>query len=350
MKPLTKKRSSSEDFFLLLKGIAMGAANKVPGVSGGIVALVGGFYEELIFSFQRLNLKALKLLVSGRFKSFWIYINGRFLIILFGGVIMSYFSVSLLLDYALKSNEAMVLGAFFGMIIASLFLIIKQVNFWEKTTVLILSIGLILGLTISYARPISENDQLLFVFFCGIISVSGMTIPGLSGSFLLLVLGNYNLLLVDSVNAVFKILTNILIGNFEPLNDPILGRLVIIMLVFGLGSVLGLILFSNVIKWVLKIYPKHTLAAIIGFITGTLRLVWPWKTKIFSYDEHGKMIKNSVGNPEVASYKYTFPDLSTLEAYGVITAILVGVGLLFLIDYYDKKRNDKEIRASRKEY
>ncbi|MDA9365371.1 DUF368 domain-containing protein, partial [Flavobacteriaceae bacterium] len=176
MKPLTKKRSSSEAFFLLLKGIAMGAANKVPGVSGGIVALVGGFYEELIFSFQRLNLKALKLLVSGRFKSFWIYINGRFLIILFGGVIMSYFSVSLLLDYALKSNESMVLGAFFGMIIASLFLIIKQVKFWEKTTVLILSIGLILGLTISYARPISENDQLLFVFFCGIISVSGMTI------------------------------------------------------------------------------------------------------------------------------------------------------------------------------
>jgi len=132
MKSLTKKRTFSETFFLLFKGIAMGAANKVPGVSGGIVALVGGFYEELIFSFQRLNLKALKLLLSGRFKSFWEYVNGRFLITLFGGVVISFFSISLLLDYALSKNEALVMGAFLGMIIASLYLLLNKLRIGEN--------------------------------------------------------------------------------------------------------------------------------------------------------------------------------------------------------------------------
>ena len=347
MKSLTKKRTSIEAFFLILKGIAMGAANKVPGVSGGIVALVGGFYEELIFSFQRLNLNAFRLLITGRFRSFWNYVNGAFLTTLFGGVIISYFSVSLLLDYALNKNESIVMGAFLGMILASLVLVIKQVDHWERSTISILILGLVLGLSLSFARPISENDQLYFVFFCGIISVSGMTIPGLSGSFLLLILGNYNLLLVDAVNALFKVLYNLLIGNFELFNDPILQRLLIIMAVFGLGSILGLILFSNMIKWVLKAYPKYTLAAIIGFITGTLRLVWPWKLKVFNYDDQGQIITNSVGNPKVINYRYDFPDFSNLETYAVIIALIFGATLLFAIDNYDKKKNNEAIRPGR---
>jgi uncharacterized membrane protein len=251
------------------------------------------------------------------------------------------------LDYALNKNESIVMGAFLGMILASLVLVIKQVDHWERSTVSILILGLVLGLSLSFARPISENDQLYFVFFCGIISVSGMTIPGLSGSFLLLILGNYNLLLVDAVNALFKVLSNLLIGNFELLNDPILQRLLIIMAVFGLGSILGLILFSNIIKWVLKAYPKYTLAAIIGFITGTLRLVWPWKLKVFNYDDQGQIITNSVGNPEVINYRYDFPDFSNLETYAVIVALIFGATLLFAIDNYDKKKNNEAIRPGR---
>ena len=127
------------DYLIItLKGIAMGAADVVPGVSGGIVALIGGFYEELIFSFQRLNGKALKLLFMGRFNSFSIYINGQFLCCLFGGVMISYFSVSLMLDYAMKKNEAIVFGVFFGMIIASLVLIIKQIHTWSNKIIILL--------------------------------------------------------------------------------------------------------------------------------------------------------------------------------------------------------------------
>ena len=338
MKTFQKKRSPWEAFFLILKGIAMGAANKVPGVSGGIVALVGGFYEELIFSFQRLNFVALKFLFTGRLKSFWNYANASFLCLLFGGVIISYFSVSLFLDFALEQNEKVVIGAFLGMILASLCLVIKQVPYWNKNLLVFLILGFVAGLSLSLAKPIAENDNLLFVFFCGMISVSGMTIPGLSGSFLLLILGNYNLLLVDAVNALFKLITSTLVWDFQFIDDPVISRLLLIMAVFAFGSLAGLILFSNLIKLVLERHPNFTLVSIIGFITGTLRLVFPWKEKQYRYNDQGELVTNSVGTPELLNYHYYVPDFSQIDTYVVILAFLLGATLLFLLDYYDRKR------------
>lgn len=338
MNSTPRKQATYAGLILILKGIAMGAANKVPGVSGGIVALVGGFYETLIHSFQHLNGKALKLLLSGRFKSFWSYINGRFLCFLFGGVIISYFSVSLLLDYLLNHYETLVLGSFFGMIIASLYLIFTQIKNWNIASIIALLSGFSLGLFLSFARPIAENDHLFFVFFCGIISVSGMTIPGLSGSFLLLILGNYNLLLVDAVNALFSVLSQGIFFNFDALSDPVTQRLLIVMGIFALGSISGLVMFSNLLKWVLKKFPKQTLATIIGFISGTLMLVYPWKNKIYLYTKEGKLKLNAVGNPEFLNYNYYLPNFKDLETYGVLLTILLGASILFLLDYYDKKR------------
>lgn len=339
MRNFQKERTLWDGFFLVIKGIAMGAANKVPGVSGGIVALVGGFYEELIFSFQKLNFTALKLLFSGRFKSFWNYINASFLGLLFGGVIFSYFSVSLLLDFALRQNEALVMGVFLGMIIASVYLVSRQISGWNSKLILFLLLGIGCGLSLSLAKPMAENDQLLFVFFCGIISVSGMTIPGLSGSFLLLVLGNYNLLLVDAVNALFQLSSSLLIGDFTVLNNPITNRLLIILVVFSSGSIIGLVLFSNLIKLVLEKYPRPTLALIIGFIVGTLRLVYPWKEKEFLTDQQGRIITNSVGTPELLNYSYYLPDWNAIQTYIVILGFILGAALLFILDYYDKKRS-----------
>ena len=338
MKTLQKKRTIWESLFLIFKGIAMGAANKVPGVSGGIVALVGGFYQELILSFRHLNFIALKLLITGRLKSFWNYTNASFLCLLFGGVLFSYFSVSLFLDYALEQNEAVVLGAFLGMIVASLYLVILQVPQWNSKLLVILILSFIVGLGISLAKPIAENDHLLFVFFCGMISVSGMTIPGLSGSFLLLVLGNYKLLLVDAVNALFKVLSGLLIFDFQALQDPLTSRLLLIMIVFASGSLSGLILFSNLIKWVLEKYPNYTLVSIIGFIAGTIQLVYPWKEKQYIYDANGKLLTNSLGTPEFSSYHYYLPKFEEFNTYAVLLAFLIGAALLFLLDYYDKRK------------
>ena len=338
MRSFQKERTFWGAFYLVIKGIAMGAANKVPGVSGGIVALVGGFYEELIFSFQKLNFTALRLLVTGRFKAFWNYINASFLSLLFGGVIISYFSISLFLDYALRQNESLVMGVFLGMIIASVYLVSKEIPSWNSKLILFLLLGVGCGLSLSLAKPMAENDQLLFVFFCGIISVSGMTIPGLSGSFLLLVLGNYNLLLVDAVNALFQFTASLLVGDFSLLNDPITSRLILVLVVFSSGSITGLVLFSNVIKLVLEKYPRHTLALIIGFILGTLRLVYPWKEKEYLINNQGDVITNTVGTPELLSYNYYFPEWNEIQTYIVILGFIAGAALLFLLNYYDKKR------------
>lgn len=338
MKPTANKPDLYDNFFLILKGIAMGAANKVPGVSGGIVALVGGFYQKLIYSFQHLNGKALKLLFKRRYTSFWNYVNGRFLCLLFGGVIISYFSVSLLLDYLLSKYETLVLGCFFGMILASLYLIFKEVKIWKRSSITLLFVGFSLGLSLALARPVAENDHLLFVFFCGIISVSGMTIPGLSGSFLLLILGNYNLLLVDAVNALFLVLSEAILLDFDSLSDPIIQRLLLIMTVFTTGSISGLILLSNILKWVLNKFPKQTLATIIGFISGTLMLVYPWKNKVYLYKEDGTPIVNAVGNPEFSKYNYYLPNFKDLETFTVLLTIILGAAILFALDYYDKKR------------
>ena len=339
MKPNSKTHSYYKDFLLVLNGIAMGAANKVPGVSGGIVALVGGFYDTLISSFQRFNVNAVKLLFNKRFQSFWRYINGRFLCLLFSGVIISYFSVSLILDYLLNHYETFVLGGFFGMILASLCLIFTKVKVWGNSTKMLFLLGLFLGLFLSYASPVEENDNLYFVFLCGIISVSGMTIPGLSGSFLLLILGNYNLLLVDAVNALFLVISNGIFLNFDNLSDPIIQRLLVIIGVFTLGSLSGLILFSNILKWVLEKFPKHTVATILGFISGTLILVYPWRTKAYLYNANERLILNDLGNPKFSNYNYYLPDFTDFETYGVLLTMILGVSVLFILDYYDKKRS-----------
>jgi len=337
MKSYLKKKSIYQDFLLVLKGIAMGAANKVPGVSGGIVALVGGFYEPLIYSFQHFNLKAIKLLLNKRFKSFWYYINGRFLCLIFSGVIISYFSVSLLLDYLLFHYEILVIGCFFGMILASLYLIFIKVQIWRKSEIIFLLLGLFLGLSISLARPIEENDQLFFIFFCGIISVSGMTIPGLSGSFLLLILGNYNLLLVDAVNVLFLVLSKLLFLDYGSFSDPIIQRYLLIIVIFTLGSISGLILFSNLLKWVLKKYPTQTLANIIGFISGTIILVYPWKTKSYIYNNDGSLVINTLGNPKFSNYNYYTPNIEYFETYTVLLSIIFGISSLLILNYYGKR-------------
>ena len=176
----------------------MGAANKVPGVSGGIVAFVMGFYEAFIYSLQKFNMNAVKLIFSGRFISFYNYVNGRFLSLLFLGMIISYFSISKLLDYLIERHELYVWSVFFGMILGSILYIYKDYKSWNTKTIVSALVGIAIGLSISFLSPATKNDNLWFVFFCGMISVTGMTLPGFSGSFILILLGNYVLLLVDS--------------------------------------------------------------------------------------------------------------------------------------------------------
>jgi len=327
-----KKRVS-----LFLKGLAMGAANKVPGVSGGAVSYVLGFYEQLIYSFKKINIKAFKLLINGRFKSFYSYTNGQFLLLIMSGSIFSYFSISLVLDYFLQHYELYVWSWFFGMILGSVYYISKDFGTWTKTTLIFLLIGVFLGLAISFLTPAKENDNLWFVFLCVIIGVSGMTLPGLSGSFILILLGNYVLLLVDSVNALLQIIFSVFTRDFEVFSDVIKMRYLKIITVFTAGSAFGLVTISHILGYVLKHYNKIVNAIIIGFIAGSLGIVWPWKKTIYVF-ENGQFLIDHNGNKIIQNYERFFPEIFSLETLSAIFFILIGFGLILFFDYYDRKR------------
>lgn len=329
-------RTFKDRVFLVIKGLAMGAANKVPGVSGGVVAFVAGFYQEFIYSLQRINKTAFKLLFNGRFKSFYRYINGKFLSLLFLGMIVSYFSVSKILDYLIAHYELFVWSTFFGMILGSIYYISKDFGEWNRKTITALIIGAMIGISISFLDPATENDNLLFVFFCGIISVSGMTLPGFSGSFILIILGNYVLLLVDSVNALNDTIFDIFSGNFEFIHNAARIRMLKVLAMFTLGSVTGLVTFSHILNYILHHYKNITLATIVGFIVGSLGVVWPWKKTIYKQDLDGTHILDSTGRQIIENYERFFPEFNA-QTYIAIAYIALGILIVLGLEWYGQR-------------
>jgi uncharacterized membrane protein len=318
----------------------MGLANKIPGVSGGVVAFVAGFYEEFIYSFKRVNKVAFKLLINGRFYSCYRYINGRFLFLLILGMIISFFSISKILDLLLVHYETQVWASFFGMIIGSIYYINKDFyGVWSKKSRTALVIGALIGLSISFFDPATENDNLLFVFLCGIISVSGMTLPGLSGSFILMLIGNYVLLMVDAVNALYDTIADVVVGDFDFLNMPNRLRLLKVLLSFTLGSLTGLITFSHILSYLIKNFKKITYASILGFVIGSLGVVWPWKTATY-VQKNGENLMDRNGNFIVATYKRYIPEASTDTWWALL---FVGIGILMVLglEWYGKYTQKK---------
>ena len=306
-------RSFSDYLLLALKGAAMGIANKIPGVSGGIVAVVTGFYRELIFSFQRLNFKAVTLLFRGRFSAFWQYINGTFLCALLLGIIASYFTLSLFLDVALSTYPLYVWTVFFGLVLASAVLLFRNYDAWNVQTVLFALTGLAVGIGLSVLSPSGQNTNLVYVFFCGVVSIVGMTLPGLSGSFLLILLGNYTLLLVDAVNAFGKWVISLVNTNIElSAQDE---NYALLFGVFLAGSLVGISGLSALIHRIQQKADKQLQATLIGFVFGSLFILWP-TNKVSSLD-------------------------AALTIQSTIWAIfwgLLGVVIVFLLDYYERKK------------
>lgn len=330
------QRSLSDKIFLVLKGVAMGLANKIPGVSGGVVAFVAGFYEEFIYSFKRINKTAFKFLISGRFKSLYRYINGPFLSLLLLGIVISFFSISKLLDFLLTRYEIQVWACFFGMIIGSIYYINKDFEgVWSKTSRTALVIGTLVGISISFFDPATENSNLLFVFLCGIISVSGMTLPGLSGSFIMMLMGNYVLLLVDSVNSLYDTIADVFTGDFSFIHNTARIHLLKVLVSFTLGSVTGLVTFSNLLSYLIKHFQKVTYASILGFIIGSLGVVWPWKQKVYAVHE-GEFLLDRNGNQIIATYKRYFPEL-TMDTFWAIFYIVIGILLVLGLEWYGAK-------------
>ena len=302
--------------FLFLKGLAMGAVNKIPGVSGGTVAFVTGIYEELIDSISKINFSSIKTLFSKGFYSFYIQINGKFLFTVFGGLIASFFSVSLLLDLLIQKYELYVYGLFFGMIIGSFYVIYRQLDEITYKTFIGILIGFLCGMFISYTDEFNLGNSSLVIFISGVIAISGMILPGLSGSYLLLLMGNYTLIMVDSVNSLYFSIIDLLKFDITFIYNDERVYLLKVLLLFTTGSILGLIFLSNLLGSLLKKFKSITISIIVGFIAGSLRGVWPWKIKNQELEEVDKI---SVYIPEVSSES------------SIITIFYIIIGIVFVI-------------------
>lgn len=250
---------------LILKGCGMGAADVVPGVSGGTIAFISGIYEELINSIKSIDMQAVKLLLKLQFRGFWEKINGNFLISILCGIGISIFSLAKLMTWLLTNHPIGIWSFFFGLIIASALLVSKQISKWDIFTIFSLAAGAVIAYTITVLTPSSTPQTWWFVMFSGAIAICAMILPGISGAFILLLMGQYGYLMTAVSEFNLKVI-----------------------LVFAIGAVAGIISFSHLLSWLLKNYHNLTVALLTGFMVGSLNKVWPWKQTMETYiDRHG---------------------------------------------------------------
>ena len=337
-----QNRNKKQLFILLIKSILMGTANKLPGISGGLVALITGFYNEMINTFKKINFKIFTCLIKGNIKEFNNKYNGLFLITILLGIVISYFTTSQILDYFFKISELNVWSVFYGMIIASIIILIKENQIKNKKEIIFLLLGLLVGLILSLSEPLAENKNIFFIFFCGFISICGMVIPGISGSFLLILLGNYKLLLIDSVNTFFLLIKNIL--GFQNSNE-IDYELIKILIIFCLGSIIGLIFLSNLLSYLIKKYTNQINQLIIGFVIGSLLIIWPWR-KV--YIDSDPTINSFINLEIINNYLRYLPDLS--QSKNIIALVWILIGFLFVIYIEKYASRKKNIWTNRKKY
>lgn len=306
------------DYLLvLLKGIAMGAADVVPGVSGGTIAFISGIYQELIDSINNVNLSAFKNLRQNGFKATWTALNGNFLISLLTGIAISVLTLSKLITHLLTAQPILVWSFFFGLVLASILLIWKEITKWKPTTIVALIIGIILSYFITIAKPVESPDSLPYLFLSGFLAIIAMILPGVSGAFILLLMGSYQTV-IGTINEFREALLSL---NFE-----LLGEAIIKLMAFAFGAILGLKLFSKVLHWMFLHHKNRTLAVLIGFMIGSLNKIWPWKkvleTRTNSHGEVVPFLEKSIfpndfdGEPKIL-FAILFTVIGFLLIYGL---------------------------------
>ncbi|WP_438973449.1 DUF368 domain-containing protein [Polaribacter sp.] len=259
-----------KDYIIIsLKGMAMGAADVVPGVSGGTIAFISGIYEELLGSISTINLELFKTLRNEGFKVAWKKLNGNFLLALFMGIFISVVSLAKAIKYLLENEPILLWSFFFGLVLASIIYIAKQIKKWNFISVLVLIIGAFVAYYITTLNPlVNENSSLLFMFIAGALAICAMILPGISGAFILVLLGAYRPIL-------------------SAVSDKDLKTIAVV----GLGAVIGLLSFSKILKWLFNHYKDYTLAVLSGFIIGSLNKIWPWKQTItWRTNSHGAQV------------------------------------------------------------
>ena len=311
------------------KGVAMGAANVIPGVSGGTIALITNIFEDLIDSLKSFNSIAFNLLLSRQFKPLLKHINFKLLGPVFLGVIVSIFSLAKLFEFLLEQYPKETWSFFFGLVLASVYYVGKRINRWDYKTYMFFFVGVSIASFISFANPTPiENTNLIFIFICGLIGITGMILPGLSGSYILMLMGNYQLLMVDSINALFDFLRAFLSGEFDVLiQKPEISQMLLYFIIFVIGSIVGIIAFARLISFVFKRYTYQTLAVLTGFVFGSLSIVWPWKKENYDFSK-----LNRDGEAQIIGFERYLPDLSNISELIVLSMMIIGIIAIILVE------------------
>lgn len=325
------QRSMLQYASVLFKGLAMGAADVVPGVSGGTIAFISGIYEELIETIHKLDFGFFKVWKQESFLSAWKAYNLGFLMALFGGILISILSLAKAITYLLATYPILVWAFFFGLVIASILFVGKQITTWNFKIIIAMILAIAFSYFITIAEPLGTPDSIWFLFFAGFIAIIAMILPGISGSFILLLLGAYS--------GVLGILTALSEG-VTTLNWEIFSEAFIKLLVFAAGAVLGLKVFSRTLNWLFKNYKNLILAILTGFMIGALNKIWPWKevlsTRINSHGEEVTFLDKSIlpgsydGDPQLVF---------------AIGMAVIGFLVIFLMERFANSKKNREITA-----
>ena len=287
------------------KGLGVGSANVIPGVSGGTIALITGIFERLINALKSCNLTAIKLFFTGKFKEFAKHIDLWFLISVGSGVLVAILSIARLFEFLFAEYPIYLWSFFFGMILLSIYYVGITIERFNWKVVLSFIIGTAFALFIAFGTPAKENSNFIYLMICGAVATCSMILPGLSGSFVLVLMGNYQLIMIDAVNDL-------------NLN---------ILLPVAVGGVVGLLAFSHLLSWIFKNYRDITIAVLTGFILGSMPIIWPWKNDVITY--FGSEAK-------VTGYEYYLPELNTDFAIAFVI-MLIGAALIVLTEKMAKK-------------
>jgi putative membrane protein len=292
---------------VFFKGMAMGAANVIPGVSGGTIALVTGIFERLINGIKSFDIKALRLILKRDFKGFAKHTDLAFLLALFLGVGISILSIARLFDFLFKHYPVYIWSFFFGLILASVYFVGRTVNRWNWDVIGVFILGFIAALSITFLTRATQDEGFLYLIICGAVAACSMILPGLSGSFVLILMGNYQLVMIDAVNQL---------------------RLDILIPVI-IGALAGLLGFSYLLSWVFKKFRDQTIAILTGFIFGSLGIIWPWKEEIIQI----------FGDKEkVIGYNWLLPEINL--QFGIAIAIMfIGVLSIWIMEYLAEKKD-----------
>ncbi len=285
---------------VFFKGLAMGAANVIPGVSGGTIALITGVFERLIDAIKSFNITALKLLIQGEFKDFAKYTDLSFLLSLFLGIAVSILSFARLFDFLFSNYPVFIWSFFFGLILSSVYFVGKTIGKWSWDVILIFIFGLSAAIIVTVLTPASQDDSFFYLVICGVVAICSMILPGLSGSFVLILMGNYQLVMIDAIN---QLRFNVLI--------PV-----------ALGAAVGLLGFSYLLSWVFKRYRDQTIAILTGFIFGSLGIIWPWKEQL---------IQNFGDKEKVIGYNWQLPEMN-LHFVMALGIMLLGILSIWLME------------------